>query len=85
MPRCRRKPILAPTSQPSGGALFCTSETPKSVASRSKVGGDTGVSRYDTEGLTTTDNWDLSVLSFNIIWVYNKYEQWIRLYTIYKK
>ena len=43
VPRCRRRPILAPTYQTSGGALLCTSETPKSVASRSKVGGATGV------------------------------------------
>ena len=43
MPRCRRRPILAPTYQTSGGALLCPSKTPKSVASRSKVGGATGV------------------------------------------
>ena len=43
MPRCRRRPILAPTYQTSGGALLCTSETPKPVASRLKVGGGAGV------------------------------------------
>ena len=74
--------LLLPDLRP---PLICTSETPKPVASRSKVGGDAGVGRLDTGGLTTTDNWDLSVLSFNVIWVYNEYEQWIRLYTIYKK
>ena len=43
MPRCRRRPILAPTYQTSGGALLCTSKTLKPVASRSKVGGATEV------------------------------------------
>ena len=39
VPRCRRRPILDPTYQTSGGALLSTSETPEPVTSRSEVGG----------------------------------------------
>ena len=43
VPRCRRRPILAPTYQTSGGALLSTSETPEPVTNRSEVGGATEV------------------------------------------
>ena len=61
---------MAPTYQTSGGALLCPSETPKSVASRSKVGGATGVHLF---------------IAFAHLHFFFKHKNFEGIFTLYRK